>query len=701
MKTKITVIAFLLTIYTLTLSTTSVAQKLRVACIGNSVTYGYGLSKPDANYPTQLQKMLGDRYNVQNFGVSGSTLLRKGHKPYVNTEAFQEAVQFAPDIAVIHLGLNDTDPRNWPNYRDSFVSDYFHLIDTLRKTNPDVEIYVCSLTPIFSGHPRFKSGTRDWYWQIQEKITKISQHEKINFIDLNRTLRSRPDLFPDNLHPNEQGYHLIANTVYKSLTKYYGTLQLAPSFMDHMVLQREQPVPVFGTAEPETTITIQFDNEKLQSIADTQGQWRVEFPAKKAGGPHSLIVTAKEQQIRKDNILFGDVWLLSGQSNMEFPLQNAIRSTLNSEKEEISPNIRLLHYQGTPGTNDAIWREEDLEKVNNLTYFDGTWQPLSLDAANHFSAVGYSFGKTLEDSLSIPIGLIQLAVGGSGMESWIDRQTLENHPLLVDMVDSWRKSDFIMPWVRERTDKNLQLADNIRARHPFQPVYNFEAGIQKLEGIRLRGVVWYQGESNAHNPELYETLFNSWVKSWRRHFRNDTLPIYYVQLSGIQRPDWPTFRNTQRLLQQRNANIYMAVSYDLGDSLDVHPKDKIPIGQRLADKALHHSYGFKTKATKTTRATIELIQNTAVMKFDSSVHLSTKADLSPKGFLGISSKGEVIPLSVSVQSNHIVIPLHVDHDIQIIRYAWEPYTPANIYLNHIHPLTTFEWKISDEATIIL
>ncbi|MBQ5817495.1 MAG: sialate O-acetylesterase, partial [Bacteroidaceae bacterium] len=139
-------------------------KRVKVACIGNSVTYGYGHAAPaETSYPTQLNRLLGESYEVGNFGKSGATLLRKGHRPYNKQKEYSDALAFAPDIAIIHLGLNDTDPRNWPNYRDEFIPDYLALIDTLRQTNPKVKIWLCRMTPIFNRHPRFKSGTRDWH----------------------------------------------------------------------------------------------------------------------------------------------------------------------------------------------------------------------------------------------------------------------------------------------------------------------------------------------------------------------------------------------------------------------------------------------------------------------------------------------------------------------------------------------------------
>lgn len=142
--------------------------------MGNSITYGYGIDDRGKNsYATQLQKMLGSKYAVGNFGHSGATLLTNGHRPYIKQEAFRNALAFVPDIAVVHLGINDTDPRNWPNYSDEFIKDYLSLIRQFRDVNPAVRIIIARMSPILPSHPRFESGTREWYAEIQQAIERV------------------------------------------------------------------------------------------------------------------------------------------------------------------------------------------------------------------------------------------------------------------------------------------------------------------------------------------------------------------------------------------------------------------------------------------------------------------------------------------------------------------------------------------------
>ena len=230
---------------------------IKVACVGNSVTYGFGIEDREVNsYPAQLQRLLGDGYEVRNFGRSGATLSRRGHRPYHLTEEYQQAMAFAADKVVIHLGLNDTDPRNWPNYRDQFVSDYLTLINAFREVNPDCEIWVCRMTPIFHGHSRFKSGTRDWFWQIQRKIEAVAASAHTGLIDFHPRLYQRPDLMPDNLHPNAEGAGFLAQAVYGHLTGDFGGLRLPITYSDYMVLQRGKPLRIAGQANAHETVTV-------------------------------------------------------------------------------------------------------------------------------------------------------------------------------------------------------------------------------------------------------------------------------------------------------------------------------------------------------------------------------------------------------------------------------------------------------------
>ncbi|MFA1770205.1 GDSL-type esterase/lipase family protein [Rufibacter glacialis] len=665
------------------------AKVLKVACIGNSVTYGYGIQdREQSSYPAQLQKLLGAGYQVGNFGLSGATLLEKGHRPYNKTQQYQDALAFKADIAIIHLGLNDTDPRNWPNYQDEFAGNYYNIIDALRAGNPEVKIYICRLTPIFSGHPRFISGTREWYWQIQSLIPVIAQNRKTGLIDLHSPLYPRPDLFPDELHPIKEGATILANTIHAAITGQYGGLKVDPVFADHMVLQQKMPLPVQGTANAGAKVTVQFGPEKATATADANGKWRVVLGPQKAGGPYQLQVSTPDTSLLIRDILVGEVWLCSGQSNMAMRVKEVVHTSAEMRDAQQASTIRLLKMKPLAETGDYTWDSLTQKKVNQLEYFSGTWRRGDSAGAKDFSAVAYYFGKRLQEQLGVPVGLIEVAVGGSGTESWIDRYTLEHHPQLVSLLANWHSSDFLMPWVRERAAKNLGTAAVGKRRHPYQPAYNYEAGIAPLVSFPIKGVLWYQGESNAHNIELHETLFQTLVSSWRQKWGYE-FPFYYVQLSGINRPSWPQFRDSQRRLLTQIANTGMAVSSDLGHPTNVHPTQKRQIGERLAAWALAQTYQKRVPYSGPLFKEVTVSGGKAFCSFQFSEGLRSADGQPVRGFevagpdLVFREATAVIKGSkVQVSSDQVPEPKYV-------RYAWQPFTTANLVNKAGFPASTF------------
>lgn len=669
------------------------AQKIKVACIGNSVTAGYLLSSPERDsYPSQLQQLLGDNYLVGNFGHSGATLLKKGHRPYYKTKAFDDALSFKADIAVIALGLNDTDPRNWPNYKGEYKSDYQWLINRLKEENPTLKIYICKLSPIFSGHPRFLSGTRDWYWQIQDNLQEIAAANHFEVIDLHSALHNRPELFADDLHPDSTGAGIIAKTVYGKITGNYDGFKLNKLFSDHMVLQRDQKIPVYGTANMHDRVEVQFNNMTLQTVAGTDGKWKVQFPAMKFGGPYTLTVKTNQQQMVLKDILIGDVWLCSGQSNMAFELKSSAggKSTLQHLNKNLP--VRLMKFTVLAETDTTAWDKATLKRVNELDYFSGSWTGLSETSAADFSAVAYYFGEKLARTENVPIGLIQMAVGGSTLESWMDRNTLEHDDLLVTMLNNWRKSDFIQDWARGRGDQNLKNAVNPKQRHPYEPAYNYEAGISKLIGYPIKGVIWYQGESNAHNVELFNHEFPLLVSSWREKWKHN-FPFYYVQLSAINRPSWPYFRDAQRKLQSVIPHSGMAVSSDLGDSLNVHPTHKKEIGERLALLALKNTYHKNIQASGPAAVKAVRKQNTIVLTFEEAKKLMITHGSVLKGFEVEDDKGNYLAVEAKIFNKevHLTVPDHLK--IKRVLYAWQPFTRANLINEVKLPASTFSIAI--------
>ena len=695
MKRHFTLICLLLAIV---ISTLSAQENIRVACIGNSVTHGYGHKNPAAtSYPTRLGEMLGEGYEVRNFGHSGATLLNHGHRPYTQQQAYRNAVAFAPDKAIIHLGLNDTDPRNWPNYRDEFIPDYLALIDTLRKANPNVEVWVCRMTPIFHGHRRFKSGTRDWHAQIQLAIEEVARLADVHLIDLHEPLYHRPDLFADALHPDAEGAQILAETVYSAMTGNYGGLQLPAIYSSHMVIQRDKPFVLRGTADAGRKVTATLGKEKQRVTTADDGTWALTFKARKASHePLTLTVTDGDATLVLTDILVGEVWLCSGQSNMVFMLRQATDAQATIDAALTKKNLRIYDMRPRVYTDAVMWDDASLAALNRLDYYVPTqWQALSAANAPHFSAIAYHFGAMLADSLDIPVGLICNAVGGAPIESFIDRHTLEYHPELVDILTDWRNNDRIQDWVRSRASYNIKQSTVALQRHPYEPCYLYEAGIAPLAGYPLRGVIWYQGESNAHNVELFATEFPALVSSWRRAWADEDMPFHFVQLSSIARPSWPHFRDVQRQLAAEIAHCEMAVSSDKGDSLDVHPRDKRPIGERLGRIALHHDYGFTDivpsgpairSAKSKGKSLVLTFDHGQGMHASDGTALRTFEIADEHGLYHPAETIEVKGNTIRLQSKSVKRPMRA-------RYGWQPFTRANLVNAANLPASTFEIRV--------
>lgn len=670
----------------------SAKNKIKVACVGDSVTYGAGIEDREKDsYPSQLQSLLGDEYLVGNFGRSGSTLINRGFRPYTKQEEYRKALDYKADIVVIHLGLNDTDPRCWPNFRDDFVKDYLSLIRSFRESNPKVRIWICRLTPIFSGHPRFISGTRDWYWQIQEKIESIASSANTGLIDLHYPLYLYPNLMPDNLHPSSKGAGMIALNVYRAITGDFGGLQMSVIYSDNMVLQRNVNLEISGIANAGEMVKVSFDGQERKALADEYGKWTVNLNPIQARKGLVLCVETSSKKLEFRNVSVGEVWLCSGQSNMSMKTRQIDDNEKNMLINRLSGNnnIRLFNMRDDRYPAKDAWSQEILDEVNSLGFFGKTtWEVCNAENISEFSAIASSFGLMLSDSLDVPVGLILNSVGGSTAEAWIDRKTLEFE--FPAILNNWKNNDFIQAWVRERAKQNTINSTDKLQRHQFEPSYLFDAGIRPLENYSIKGVIWYQGESNTHNPEAYQKLFSLMLMSWRNFLDNPRLPFYYVQLSSMDRPSWPYFRDMQRRIEGLNEYCRMVVSSDLGDSLNVHPKHKTEIGSRLGLSVLKNEYSFNNiEDCGPVFQRYESEDGELLVSFSHSKGLRTSDSQEVRGFEILYNDGLWYPSEAKIRGNSVVLSYPKSVQPQGVRYGWQPFTRANLVNGALLPASTF------------
>ena len=668
------------------------AEPVRVACVGNSITYGTGIAdREHFSYPVQLQQMLGNGYVVGNFGKPGATLLYKGHRPYVEQPEFKEALRFKGDIAVIHLGINDTDPRNWPNYRDEFVKDYLSIMDSLRAANPKVRFILARMTPIADRHPRFQSGTKQWHDEIQTAIETVARVSGAELIDFHEPLYPYPNLLPDAIHPNPEGAGILAKTVYGGITGNYGGLSMSSLYADYMVLQHDVPLDIHGTANTGEKITVEIGGQKASATADNQGKWSVVLSPMQAAEDLTLTITAGKQRKVFSHVAVGEVWLCSGQSNMAFMLCQA-----ESGKEDIAaahdPQLRLFDMKGRWETYDVAWPASCLDSLNHLQYFhETTWQPSTPASASRFSAVGYYYGRMLRQKLGVPIGLICNAVGGAPTEAWVDRNSLETS--FTNILRSWLQNDFIHDWVRGRAAKNLTNDQTKLGRHPYEPCYLYESGILPLQRYPIKGVIWYQGESNAHNKDAHAKLFSLLVDGWRQNWNNPDMPFYFVQLSSLNRPSWPWFRDSQLRIMKEISNTGMAVSSDCGDSLDVHPRCKQPIGERLARWALAKTYGQDITPSGPVFSSVTRQADALIVSFLYADGLQTSDGKAPSCFEIAEEDGLFHPATATIEGNTVRLTSPTIKHPRYVRYAWQPFTRANLVNADQLPASTFRGEV--------
>ena len=672
------------------------AAPVKVACIGNSITYGLRVDDRERNcYPAKLQGMLGDGYDVRNFGRSGATLLRKGHRPYNEQPEYAPALDFRPDVAVIHLGINDTDPRDWPDYGDNFVDDYLALIDTLRAVNPDVRIIVANLTPIGTKHPRWRSGTMQWRDSIRAAIPRIAELAGVELIDFATPLIDRPELMPDGIHPNVEGADRLARYTYGAITGQWGGLQMPILYTDSMVVQRRRPLRIAGTADTGSTVTVSLGKQVRTTTADNLGQWQVTLLPMEAQTGLTLTVSDGTKTLTYDDVAVGEVWIASGQSNMEFQLASDV-NLANALLEADDSDLRLFNMRAAYITNNKQWSADDLEAVNHLQYYTpAVWQTSSASTAPAFSAVGWYFAKMLRDSLDVPVGIICNAVGGATAESFVSPDILAHE--MPEILVNWRGNDYLQPWVQKRIQENSP-ADSLGLnRHPYEPAYLYAAGVEPLGSPDVAGVIWYQGESNAHNVQLHEQLFPMMVDSWRTELRQPEMPFYFVQLSSINRPSWPTMRDSQRRLAMTVPHSGMAVSSDVGDSLDVHPRIKKPVGERLARVALHDAYGMTGVEQSGPVAVTALAdeQGTVTLKMEHASGLRTSDGRAPRTFEVAEVEGRYYPAAAEIRGTDVVLTGHGVANPRYVRYGWQPFTRANLINEFNLPTSTFKMQVNN------
>lgn len=376
-------------------------------------------------------------------------------------------------------------------------------------------------------------------------------------------------------------------------------VKLPALLTDNMVLQQKTTVALWGWAAPGEVVTVAASWQKApaKAIADAQGNWLVRVPTIKAGGPYTITITG-QNSITINNVLLGEVWLCSGQSNMKFSVDKGSAKWMTGVKNaaEVIPQANF----------PSIRMFTAAERVADVPQRDvaGTWTVCSPETVGKFSAVAYFFGLEIHQKLGVPVGLIHSSWGGTPAESWTRKEVLENNPTLRPILARYETGLSQRPayetalaaWKQQKADnpqsKTPKPAEPLSATSNKSPAKLYNGMIRGLQPYTLRGVIWYQGESNAERAYQYRTLFPALIANWRADWQQPDLPFYFVQIAPHKSQN-PEIREAQLLTLHTVSHTGMVVTTDVGDSLDIHPRDKRTVGHRLALWALAKTYGVK------------------------------------------------------------------------------------------------------------
>lgn len=493
-----------------------------------------------------------------------------------------------------------------------------------------------------------------------------------------------------------------SSLIYGFLVSWAGAaLELGLPFSDHAVLQADKALPVWGKAAPGAEVRVTLGNRTAQTSASAEGFWQVEFPPAMASaeGVELHVKAGDERELRKD-LVFGEIWIATGQSNMRWMLKdcaNGKEALASGEDSE----LRVLNFQGRLHPGGKKYSREFLADLNEGDYYESNgWQRASAESLREFSGVGYFFAKRLRRELGVPVGVIHLAVGGSPMEAHIPKSAFRKDEHLSGLLREWWKNPNYPQWCRQRAALNLSewIKDPIAGRappHPFAPSFLWNAGVQPLMPFPVKGVLWYQGESNATidggrgapvSKEVNRRKFEALIGAWRRAWRDEELPVYYVQLPGMNR-NWPLFREMQLEVSEEVLGVGMVVTIDVGHSTNVHPNKKKPVGERLAGLALGKTYGKEIVCESPVVKGVKFDQHLGWVEFDQLV--LTQGGEQVVGF-DVAGKDRVFhPAMATVQRNKVALQSEAVKEVVALRYAWANDPKANLTNKEGLPVSPF------------
>jgi sialate O-acetylesterase len=491
---------------------------------------------------------------------------------------------------------------------------------------------------------------------------------------------------------------------------------LAPLFTDHAVLQCDKVVPIWGTAATGEKVTVVFAGQQRQATPGFDGRWLVlldPIPATAAGADLSV---SGSNGITLHDVVVGEVWLCSGQSNMEFPLARA----LDGEREVAAANLPLIRHVRV----EHVVAEQPADKVPT-----SGWEVATPQTAARFTAVGFFFARELQERLGVPVGIVHSSWGGTPIESWMSPVALAGNPAFAVVRQRWEENLAnqsalraayeveLAGWTKREAEARLAgaakaaagkgkrtapvdptalhaawLRQNPKPRaprgpgDPWTPSGLFNGMINPLLPYALRGFLWYQGESNAERAGEYQALFDAMITAWRAHFGQGDLPFYWVNLANYAVPtDYGANGRSYALLRAAQTktlalpNTGQALAIDVGDPLDIHPRNKQEVGRRLALLARNRIYGNVTDDSGPTfaGATREGAALRVRLAFTAGGLVAYGRPVQSLEIAG--ADGAFVPADGRIDRETLVVSSPRVREPVAVRYAWTNAPEANLY----------------------
>lgn len=426
----------------------------------------------------------------------------------------------------------------------------------------------------------------------------------------------------------------------------FPNVSLPSVFSDNMVLQRNAEVKIWGWAKPaeEVKIKTSWSDEEISVKADSNGTWELMVNTNAAQGPQEVTISGYNEVILK-NVLLGEVWLVSGQSNMEWSAAAGIDNAEEAIAGADNPSIRFFQVEHR-SANDP---QQDLK---------GLWVSSTPETMKHFSAVAYFFGKKLNEELDVPIGLINSSWGGTPAEVWMPKETIEN-------------------------DSELKEAASLLPQEQWGPrlpgkLYN--AMIAPLISFKLAGVLWYQGESNGYNADYYEKIFSTLISSWRNKW-DEEFPFFFAQIAPFDYGEGDSgvkVRNAQRRVLALPKTA-MVVTSDIGNVKDIHPRNKLDVGLRFANLALAEVYEQNVKAHSPLFDKVEKQKNKLVVLFTNAEGLKINNN-DPDSQFEIAGEDKIFhPASAQIKDTAVQLQAKAVKDPKYVRFSWGNMASSNVF----------------------